>query len=467
MSAPATTPPAASVPLAPAPAAAPSPGPDSNDDAGPPLPHTGLTVAVLGARDCGARELAAHLRAHTGAYVIEDLGATAGEDGATGETRVDVVLVAVDLICPIRPDDMEAILLLARRFPLAAVLTRAERYPTYAQAAQVIARQLAEHDVAAPLLWRREDDDIRDGPGGDAAAGGPDAAFGAALLSGARERARRGGRGTSGVIPGARSERESTQGGHEVQATLDWLQRARTESVTARSAVLRQQSHSARVGLQALVSRHLRELAAEAKTTLAAAGRGELEGAIEQIDEEAAELSRRLSGHARAEAAHLRRRHLGSTGDGEHHAPARLRLRFGRPPAHRGEEAVMLLMGSAGGAGLGRLIATPFGDSPVALAIIIPLALAAGAALGALGVRARRVTALRSHLIGLAVEHFAALRTEIDLVVSEQLLHAEAAITDAFAYDGGPRVREIEQRIAALRQTIHGASHQSVGQGRS
>lgn len=123
----------------------------------------------------------------------------------------------------------------------------------------------------------------------------------------------------------------------------------------------------------------------------------------------------------------------------------------------------MLLMGAAGGAGLGRLVAVPFGGSWAAMALIIPLALAAGAALGSLGVRARRAAALRNHLTGAAIEHFAALRSEIDLVVSEQLLHAEAAITDAFAYDSGHRVAEIEKRIAALRHSIHGGPQETAG----
>lgn len=435
---------------------------DPGDDVAAPLPHTGLAVAVLGARDCGAGELAAELRAHTAAEVTETLEATdpSSPAPATPTEAIDLVLVAVDLICPIRPDDMEAILALAARFPVAVVLVRAERYTDIAGTADTIAGQLREHDVAAPLLWARGQDSHA-----AAAAAGLDAPDGAdALLRGARDRARLGGRGTSGVMPGGFSApKGAARTARETQATLDWLQRARTETVTARSAVLRQQSHAARIGLQALVSRQLRELAADAKAALAAAGRGELERSIESINAESAQVSRQLSEHARAEAAQLRRRHLGSDGDAPADTPAQLRLRFSRPPVHRGEEAIMLLMGAAGGAGLGRLVAVPFGGSWAAMALIIPLALAAGAALGSLGVRARRAAALRNHLIGAAIEHFAALRSEIDLVVSEQLLHAEAAITDAFAYDSGHRVAEIEKRIAALRHSIHGGPQETAG----
>ena len=437
-----------------------APVPTQGDDVAAPLPHAGLAVAVLGARDCGAGELAAELRAHTAAEITETLGdaATGAPAPAVPAGAVDVVLVAVDLICPIRPDDMEAIVALAGQLPVAVVLVRAERYPDFAHTADTITTQLREHDIAAPLLWAP-------GRGSHAAAAGLDAPDGAgALLRAARERARRGGRGMSGVIPGgASAPQDAARKAREAQATLDWLQRARTESVTARSAVLRQQSHAARVGLQALVSRQLRELATDAKNALAASGRGELEHSIESINSASAKVSRLLSEHARAEATQLRRRHLGSDGDAPAETSAQLRLRFSRPPVHRGEEAIMLLMGAAGGAGLGRLVAVPFGGSWAAMALIIPLALAAGAALGSLGVRARRVAALRSHLTAATVEHFAALRSEIELVVSEQLLHAEAAITDAFAYDSGHRVREIEKRIAALRHSIHSGSPETTG----
>ena len=436
--------------------------PASGDDVAAPLPHAGLAVAVLGARDCGAGELAAELRAHTAANITETLGAAGPEAPAsTSSTEaIDVVLVAVDLICPIRPDDMEAIVALAGRFPVAVVLVRAERYTDIAGTVDTIAGQLREHDVADPLLWARLLDSHA-----CATAAGLDAPEGAdALLRAARDRARRGGRGTPGVIHGGfPAPQDGARQAREAQATLDWLQRARTESVTARSAVLRQQSHGARIGLQALVSRQLRELAADAKNTLASAGRGELERSIEAIDNASAETSRQLSERARAESSRLRRRHLGSDVDAPAETPAQLRLRFSRPPVHRGEEAIMLLMGAAGGAGLGRLVAVPFGGSWAAMALIIPLALAAGAALGSLGVRARRAAALRNHLIGATVEHFAALRSEIDLVVSEQLLHAEAAITDAFAYDSGHRVREIEKRISAFRHSIRGGSQETAG----
>lgn len=436
--------------------------PTPSDDVGAPLPHAGLTVAVLGARDSGAVDLAAELRAHTAARICETLGA----DSASAPVEIDVVLVAVDLICPIRPDDLEAIIALARRFPVAVVLMRAERYRDFGPTASAIAAQLEDQDVAAPLLHLPGD--AGTGEHGAAASAGRvplDAARGEALLRAGRDRARRGGHSTSGVIPGGgllapAAERR----GPEAHATLDWLQRSRTEAVTARSAVLRQQAHAARLSLQALVSRQIRELSTDAKDTLAAARRRDLEGEVEAIDGASAELSRRVATRARAEATALRRRHLGSAGPldpGE--VPVDVTLRFSRPPIHRGEELVLVLMGSAGGAGLGRLVATPFGGSWVALALIIPLALAAGATLGALGVRARRSAALRNHLIGATAEHFAALRTEIDLDLAEKLVHAEAAITDAFAYDPGPRVRDIEKRIGTLRQSMRGDIRETVG----
>ena len=431
------------------------------DDVAAPLPHAGLAIAVLGARECGAGELAAELRAHTAADISETLAdGDGGPETPAAAPPVDVVLIAVDLVCPIRPDDMRAIVAIAGRAPVAVVLVRAERYPDVEGTAQAIAAQLREADVAAPLLWTPED--IAQPVAAAAGVDAPDGA--AALIRAARDRARLGGRDSSDVIPGGVSAAQSApRQAREAQATLDWLQRARTEAVTARSAVLRQQSHAARIGLQAQVSRHLRELAADAKNTLAGAARGELESSIESINSASADVSRQLSAQARAEAAQLRRRHLGSDVDTSADTPTQLNMRFTRPPVHRGEEAIMLFMGAAGGAGLGRLVATPFGGSWTALALIIPLALAAGAALGALGVRARRTAALRNHLIGATVEHFAALRSEIDLVVSERLLHAEAAITDAFAYDSGHRVREIEKRIAALRHSIHGGSQETAG----
>lgn len=436
-------------------------GPSQVDDGAAGLPHARLTVAVLGARESGAGELATELRAYTSADITETLD-TAGTAASAhpAPPPVDVVLVAVDLICPVRPDDMEAIVALAARFPVAVVLVRAERYPDVADTAATIAGQLREHDVAAPLLWSRGPDSRP-----AAAAAGLDAPDGAvSLLAAARSRARCGGRGTSDVIPeGLSTPQTGARQARETQATLDWLSRARTEVVTARSAVLRQHSHAARIGLQALVSRQLRELAADAKNTVTAARRSELERSVEEINSASAEVARQLGAQARAEAARLRRRHLGSDVDPPAETPAQLRLRFSRPPVHRGEEAIMFLMGAAGGAGLGRLVAMPFGGSWTALALIIPFALAAGAALGSVGVRARRAAALRNHLIAATVEHFTALRSEIDLVVSEQLLHTEAAITDAFAHDSGHRVAEIEKRIAALRRSIHGGPHETAG----
>lgn len=438
--------------------------PTPMDAVGVHLPHAGVAVAVLGARDSGAAELAAELREHTAASVVENLG-TAPADGpgsADAAPRVDIALVAVDLICPIRPDDLDAIILLARRFPVAVVLVRAERYQDFARTADTIAGQLHRHDIPAPLLHQPGEGLPTSANAGHARL---DTVHGAGLLTAARERGRRGGRGTSDVIPGGSAAPAATAaGGRDPRATLDWLQRARTEAVTARSAVLRQQSQSARIALQTLVSRQIRELSVDAKASLAAAKRRDLESEVAAIDTESAELSRRVSAAVGAEAAGLRRRHLGSASPLAGAAvPVQVSLRFSRPPIHRGEELVFLLMGSAGGAGLGRLLAMPFGGSWAALAVIIPLALAAGAVLGSFGVRARRVAALRSHLIGSAAEHFAALRAEIELAVSEHFVQAEAAITDAFAHDTGPRVRDLEKRIATLRQSIHGDPKETAG----
>lgn len=117
-----------------------------------------------------------------------------------------------------------------------------------------------------------------------------------------------------------------------------------------------------------------------------------------------------------------------------------------------------MFMGAAGGIGLGRLVAALFPDSTWVFVGTLAVSLVAGSALGVLSVRTRRTAGLRAHITGLTAEAFAALRTEIDHAVAELLLSAEGAITDAFAHDPGPRVRDIERRIHSLHgSTAHDA----------
>jgi len=426
----------------------------------PPAPTLGGTIAVLGAKDSGSAGIAAHLGDTTGERIVSAL--------AAGDAPA-LVLVVVDALCPIRPDDLEIAARLAARFPLAVVLVRAEKYGSaVAATASETARRLTSRRLPPPVLAARLTDPAAEADGADSVDG---ALSGSALVAEAARRAcapeevraaaAESLRGTAPAtdLPQAAQFGAAAGGGAGAArppasraSVLDWLSRIRTEVISARTQAVRQHAHAARLASGSAVSRRIRELSAEARAEIAAAPRRELPALVERIDAAADEVSSHILRNADSEAAYLRRQHLGSPGERERSpAPPPLALRFCAPPVHRGEEATLVFMGAAGGAGLGRLVAALLPGSALALACSIAAAVAGGLFLGALGVRARRTAALRAHLTALAAEGFAALRAEIDHAVSEILLHTESAITDAFAHDPGPRVRDIERRIHSLR----------------
>lgn len=395
---------------------------------------------VAGARDSGAAALEEHLRTSGGCRIAQPSGQ---------DELPDAVVVAVDALCPVRPDDVTVAARLAARVPVAVVLTGTADAGPWWHHREETDRRLAAAGLAPALAWvprpRAAAADRADVATGDLAAGLTGAELIAAI--GARARRADGSPGTGDGGGQTPAENPAAEDG----ALQDWLGLKRTEAITHRSAALRRHTQSARLELGAEIARRLRPIAADGKTELLAARRRDLPGLVEQLDTRAdaaaAELLSRAAGHAVA----LRRRHLLEAGRPDLPRAPRLGLEFGHPPRHRGEELVLVGMGAAAGTGVGRLVATPFAGNIAVLAVIVCVTLAAGCLLGLASVRARRTAALRHHLISSLGEHCASLRAELELVVTAVLLDAESAITDAFAHDPGPRVLELDRRIRRRR----------------
>lgn len=402
-----------------------------------------LVLGVAGARDSGAGALEAHLAQVPGCRI-------AAPDGSGG--RPDAVVVAVDALCPVRPDDVAVAARLAAQVPVAVVLTgTADAGPWWRHRAQTDSR-LAAAGLAPALAWT----EAQEAGNGE----GPEGAEGhrcAELVERIRRRAARAGSGTgAGTATGGTDGRHTGPGTVEAGdagAELDWLGLKRTEAITHRSATLRRHTQSARLEVGAEVARRLRPIAADGKSELLSARRRELPGLVQELAARADAAAGELVDLARSRAATLRRRHLLEGGSPPRPAPPRLHLEFGHPPRHRGEEIVLVGMGAAAGTGVGRLAATPLSGNPALLAVILSASLVAGCLLGLGSVRARRTAALRQHLIGALGEQCASLRAELELVATAILLDAESAISDAFAHDPGPRVLELDRRIRRRRST--------------
>ncbi|HHX83978.1 MAG TPA: hypothetical protein GX694_01340, partial [Actinomycetales bacterium] len=126
-------------------------------------------------------------------------------------------------------------------------------------------------------------------------------------------------------------------------------------------------------------------------------------------------------------------------------------IRPGPAPRHRAEEALVLVMGAAGGTGVGRMILAPLADLPVLGALLVPLALLAGIALGWTTVEVRRTQTLRGHMIAVVTDRLAGIRAEAEHSLGARVLAAESTITDGFVHDPGPRVADLERRIRRHR----------------
>ncbi|MFD2392589.1 hypothetical protein ACFSSF_00625 [Dietzia aerolata] len=124
-----------------------------------------------------------------------------------------------------------------------------------------------------------------------------------------------------------------------------------------------------------------------------------------------------------------------------------------RPPRNTGEELLVMIMGAAGGTGVGRMLLSPLAEVPGLAVLIIPLALLCGLALGWITVAVRRTQSLRTHTVAAVGDRLAALRGEAEQALGARILAAEAIITDGFAHDPGPRVADLERRIRRLRAT--------------
>ena len=112
-----------------------------------------------------------------------------------------------------------------------------------------------------------------------------------------------------------------------------------------------------------------------------------------------------------------------------------------------------MIMGAAGGTGVGRMLLSPLAEIPGLAAVVIPLALLCGVALGWTTVTVRRTQTLRSHTSAVVTERLGALRSEVEQSLGARILAAEATITDGFAHDPGPRVGDLERRIRRSRLT--------------
>lgn len=429
------------------------PGPLSRS--GPQSRPGPLTVAVLGARDSAAPAVAAALESAAGAgggiRVLVD---------ASPSDRPDAAVVVVDAVCPVRPDDVEVARGVASRLPLAVALAgRADTCSAEAlsETVDVTTRRLADAGVHAPVH-------VLDGARPSAPA-----ALLAALVEAVRSRAtatdcaRDTTPGSPAVTPAGDRSTPSSPASRTVASasravapdpvsTVDWLLARRTESITTRSQALRQDVQALRMEILQELQRSMRDLGARAREELAAAPRSRVDPLVAQLasDADAAVADAVERADRRADALVVR--HLGVTAPSGPRVPAPTSgIAPSRPPRSTGEELLVMLMGAAGGTGVGRMLLSPLAEVPGLAAAIIPLALLCGLALGWTTVTVRRTQTLRTHTVAAVGDRLAALRGEAEQTLGARILAAEAVITDGFAHDPGPRVADLERRIRRLR----------------
>ena len=128
--------------------------------------------------------------------------------------------------------------------------------------------------------------------------------------------------------------------------------------------------------------------------------------------------------------------------------------RTSRPPetARSLEDTLTLVFGASAGAGLGRLLATPFGNLPGWASLVIAVACAVPAA-GWL-VRVRRRIAYRERMRRWIADELAAVRAELDTWVRTRVHEIElrSAATSVAARDR--RTTRVRERVAAIDAEI-------------
>ena len=419
-------------------------------------PTRDLTIAVLGAKGSAAPAVAEAL--------TEAAGST-GDGGdrirvlvdAGPEDRPDAAVLVVDAVCPVRPDDVEVARGVASRVPMAVALAgRADTCTATAlsETVDVTTRRLADAGVRVPV--HLVDGDLPGAP----------AALLAAVLSsldpsrGAPARAATGGNPVPGGLDRGRLDRGGPdRGGPDSGiATVDWLLARRTEAITARSQALRQDVQALRMEVVQDLHRSLRDLGSRAREELAAAPRARVDPLVHDLAAHADAAVDGTIARADRRADALVTRHLGVTAPVGPRIPAPTSgIVPGRPPRNVGEELLVMVMGAAGGTGVGRMLLSPLAEIPGAAAFVIPLALVCGLALGWTTVVVRRTQTLRTHTVAAVNERLAALRAEAEQSLGARILAAESTITDGFAHDPGPRVADLERRIRVRRSG--GATH--------
>src|SRR5699024_3513893 len=200
------------------------------------------------------------------------------------------------------------------------------------------------------------------------------------------------------------------------------------------------------------LQRAMRDLGGRAREELAAAPRPRVDPLVARLaaDADAAVADAVERADRRADALVVR--HLGVSAPAGPRVPAPTSgIAPSRPPRSTGEELLVMLMGAAGGTGVGRMLLSPLAELPGVAAAIIPLALLCGLALGWTTVTVRRTQALRTHTVAAVGDRLAALRGEAEQALGARILAAEAVITDGFAHDPGPRVADLERRLSRRR----------------
>lgn len=397
------------------------------------------TVAVLGPRDSAVPAVAGALTgaAGDGLRVLTD---------ARPEDGPDVAVLVVDAVCPIRPDDLEVARGVAARLPLLVALAgRAGSCEpdALAETVDVTTRRLADAGVRTPV---HVVDEASPGAGAallDALAALPARPDGTPGPAPATSPAGT----TAGATTGATSDARPAP-----QATVDWLLARRTEAITSRSQALRQDVQALRIEAVQDLHRALRDLGGRAREELGAAPRGELAELVRALSDDADAAVAGAIARTDARTDTLVARHLGAAAPTTPRVPAPSgAIRPGPAPRHRAEEALVLVMGAAGGTGVGRMILAPLADLPVLGALLVPLALLAGIALGWTTVEVRRTQTLRGHMIAVVTDRLAGIRAEAEHSLGARVLAAESTITDGFVHDPGPRVADLERRIRRHR----------------
>lgn len=418
-----------------------------------PAPPRELTIAVLGARDSAAPAVASALSAAAGTASSAAAGPAADAGArirvlvdAAPEDRPDAAVLVVDAVCPVRPDDVEVARGVAARLPMAVAVAGRARTCTaehLSETVDVTTRRLVDAGVRCPVHV------VADGhPGAPAA-----------LLSSLLAAVHAGSAPTAPPAPGPRRA-----GPDPATATVDWLLARRTEAITTRSQALRQDVQALRMEVVQDLHRSVRDLGGRAREELAAAPRSRVDALVHRLaaDADAAVAATVARADRRADA--LVARHLGSTAPAGPRIPAPTSgLTPGRPPRNTGEELLVMITGAAGGTGVGRMLLAPLAEVPGAAALVIPLALLCGVALGWVTVTVRRTQALRTHTVAAVGDRLAALRAETEQSLGSRILAAEATITDGFAHDPGPRVTDLDRRIRRVRAEQAARSHTTAG----